>query len=360
MVKLKSYRTYEKLRKFYVFESPRGVFRRHPMEGDHVMQRMKFLAAVSSLALSLAFAGTAYAAGTPAGTVILNTATATFTTGTSPGTVTSNTVSVKVDELLNVTVTSLLSAPVSAGSGPATLVWSVTNNGNGNEPFNLTANPAVAGNPFNGTIQTLAIDTNNDGVYEAGTDTIITNGAASPVIAPDGNVHVVALINLPAGATDAQTSQIQLTAASVLGTGTPGRVFAGKGNGGVDAVVGATGATGSSLESIIASLATVALTKTAAVLDPFGGNSPVPGAVVTYSLVAHTTGSGTANGVTVTDSFPAGTTYQTGSITLNGTGLTDAADGDTGTATGTGISVGLGNLAGGAPDKTVTFKVKIN
>ena len=324
------------------------------------MKHQIALRAAAALALSLGFAGVAHAAGTPAGTKIANTATATYTTGGTTGTIQSNTVNVTVDELVNVTVTPLITTPVVASGGPATLVYQVTNNGNGSEPFNLTANPAVAGNAFNGTVNTIAIDTNNDGIYEAGTDTLVTNGSASPVLAPDASVHVLVLVTPPGTATDGQTSQTQLTAAWPTGTGTPGKVFTGKGNGGVDAVIGATGGQGSALETLVDSTTTVTLNKTATIADPFGGTSPVPGAVVTYAITSHVVGSGTATALTVADAYPAGTTYQAGTMTLNGTALTDAADADAGTASGTGISVVLGNVKGGTPDQTVTFKVKIN
>jgi len=324
------------------------------------MKNAKSLSALAVLALGVGAATSVHAAGTSAGTVITNTATATFTIGSTPNTVQSNTVSVKVDQLMNVTVTPLTTAPVLAGSGPATLVYQVTNSGNGAEAFNLTDNPAVSGNPYNTTVQILAIDVNGDGVYEPGVDTIINNGAASPVLAPDSSVKVLVLTNLPTNATNGATSQVQLTAASAIGTGTPGTLFAGKGTGGVDAVVGATGGQGTASASVIASIAVVTLTKSATILDPYGTNTPVPGAVVTYSIVAHTTGSGTATGLVVADSFPTNTTYQPGTMQLNGTALTDAADTDAGTASATGISVTLGNVTGGAPDSTVTFKVKIN
>jgi len=324
------------------------------------MKHTRNLLITGSIGLACFAAQSAHAAGTAAGTLITNTASATFTSGTTSATIQSNTVTVKVDELVNVAVTSLSSTPVAAGNAPAVLVYQVTNTGNGSEPFNLTADPAVSGNAFNSTIQTVAIDTNGDGVYEPGTDAIITNGAASPIIAPDASIKVFVLANVPSTATDAQTSQVKLTAASTLGTGTPGTVLAGKGAGGVDAVIGASGATANALDTLVASLANVTLTKSAVVVDPFGGTAPVPGAIVTYSLLVHAAGTGTANGVAVNDAFPAGTTYQAGTLTLNGAALTDAADTDAGTATATGISVTLGNVAGGSADKTVTFKVKIN
>jgi uncharacterized repeat protein (TIGR01451 family) len=179
-------------------------------------------------------------------------------------------------------------------------------------------------------------------------------------MAPDATLRVFVIVAPPASASDTQTSQVRLTASSITGTGKPGTLFAGKGNGGVDAVVGLSGGMANALEALVANLAQVTLTKSATIADPFGGVSPVAGAVVTYSIVAHATGSGSATGLVITDAFPAGTTYRAGTVTLNGASLTDAADGDAATVSSTGIAVSLGNVAGGSADKTVTFQVKIN
>ena len=326
------------------------------------MKHKRIHIAASSLALVIALSATpALADGTASGTLIQNTATATYTSGSTTETVQSNTVVVKVDQLLNVATTALSNTPAAANTNaPTVLTYQVTNTGNGSDTFHLTADPNVTGNGFNGTIQSVVVDTNGNGVYDAGIDAVITNGAASPAIAADGSLKVFVLVNLPTNFSDTQTSQVRLTAASVTGTGTPGTVFAGKGTGGVDAVVGASTAQANALESLIAALASVSLTKSVAIADPFGGTSPVPGAIVTYSLVAHTTGTGTADGVHVTDGIPAATTYQPGTLTLNGAVLTDATDGDAGIAGASGIDVSLGNVAAGSSDKTVTFKVKIN
>jgi uncharacterized repeat protein (TIGR01451 family) len=85
----------------------------------------------------------------------------------------------------------------------------------------------------------------------------------------------------------------------------------------------------------------------------------VPGATITYTLAATVSGSGSLADLRVTDLVPAGTSYTAGSITLDGGALTDAADADSGSFTGTGIAVGLGNVAAGST-RTVTFKVKID
>jgi uncharacterized repeat protein (TIGR01451 family) len=302
----------------------------------------------------------ALAAGTVAGTLIQNVATATFSTGSGVMTLQSNTNTVKVDQLIGVAVTALVSTPVSIGASSAVLSYQVTNTGNGADSFDLTGAPGVAGNTFTTTLQTVAIDSNGNGVYDPGVDTVIANGAASQTIAPDGTLRVFLIVAAPAGATDTQTSQVRLTGTSVTGSGTPGRLFIGKGVGGVDAVVGLSGGTANALEGLLANVANVSLTKSAVIVDPYGGANPVSGAIVTYSIVAHTTGSGVASGLTVTDAFPAGTTYRAGTIALNGVGLTDAADSDAGTASATGIAVVLGNVAGGSADRTVSFQVRIN
>lgn len=325
------------------------------------MRNTKILLAASTLALSTTLAaGSAHATGVSAGTLIQNTATATYNTGTATGNVSSNTVSVKVDQLLDVAVAGLNSSPVTATSTAAVLTYSVTNTGNGTDSFNLVADPNVSDNAFNGVIQGVYIDSNGNNQYDPGTDTLVASGAPTTPISEDGSLKVFVVVSLPAGATDAQASQVRLTATSAIGSGTPGTVFAGRGQGGTDAVVGSSTASQSALDSLIASLATVSLTKSATIADQFSGTSPVPGATVTYSIVAHVTGSGTAEGLHVADVIPANTTYQAGTLTLNGTTLSDATDGDAGTAGSSGIDVALGNIAGGSADKTVTFKVKIN
>ena len=325
------------------------------MKNAHLRDAASLIACAFALSVS-----TAHAAGVAAGTLIENTATATFSTGSASSSVQSNTVSVRVDELLDVAVASLNGSPVGLAGTGAVLSYSVTNSGNGSEAYHITVDPAVSGNPFNGTIQTIAIDTNGNNTYDPGTDTVVTNGGASAAIPANGSIRVFVLVGLPSGAAEADTSQIRLTATAVTGSGSPGTVFAGNGDGGVDAVVGLSTAESDALASVIAQQVAVSLTKSYVIRDPFGGTSPVPGAEVVYSLVTHTTGSSTAQGVHVTDGIPSGTTYKAGTLKLDGAALTDAADSDTGLAGSGGIDVNLGNLAGGSADRTVSFTVTIN
>ena len=303
--------------------------------------------------------GAAHATGVTAGTLIQNTASATYTSGASSGTVTSNTVSIKVDELLNVAVAGLTTTPATAGQTSAVLEYSITNTGNGPEAFNITVNPAVAGNAFDATVQSVVVDSNGNGTYDPGVDQVLATGAATPLIPADGSLKIFVIVSLPAGAVDGQTSQVQLTADAATGTGSAGTVFAGQGAGGGDAVVGTSTASSNAKDTLVASLATVALTKSALVADPFGGTQPVPGAVVTYTMVAAVSGTGQASAVHVTDIIPVGTTYQAGTLTLDAAALTDTTDSDAGQASSSGIDVNLGTVNGGT-SKTVKFNVKIN
>lgn len=317
-------------------------------------------AVTSAAALAFCLAhGTAFATGVTAGTLIQNTASATYTAGAASGSVNSNTVTVKVDELLDVAVAGLTTTPLAIGAANAVLEYRVTNTGNGPEAFNLTVNPTVAGNNFDAVVQSIVVDSNGNGTYEPGVDTILASGSPTPSIAADGSLKVFVIVSLPAGATDGQSSQVRLTADAVTGTGTPGTAFTGQGDGGGDAVVGASGASANGLDALIASLASVSLSKSATILDPFGGSKAVPGSVVTYTLVATISGSGQVGSLHVTDSYPSGTTYQANTLKLEGASLTDVSDTDEGVATGTGIDVNLGSVAGGTT-KTIKFDVKIN
>lgn len=302
--------------------------------------------------------GAAHATGVTAGTLIQNTASATYTSGSSSGTVQSNTVTVKVDELLDVAVAGLTTTPATAGAGNVVLEYSITNTGNGPEAFKVVVNPSVAGNGFDATVQSIVVD-NGNGIYEPGIDLVLAPGASTPPIPADGSLKIFVIVSLPAGATDGQTSQVQLTANAATGTGTPGTVFAGQGDGGGDAVVGSSTASDEGKDSLIAALATVSLSKSASIVDPFGGSQPVPGAVVTYTLTATVNGSGQANALHVTDVIPAGTTYQAGTLKLDSAALTDANDVDAGQASSSGVDVNLGTVAGGSA-KVVKFDVKIN
>ena len=304
----------------------------------------------------------AHAAGTPAGTDISNTATATYSAPDgSTLSVDSNTVTLRVDEVLDVSVASADTGEVGVlpGSTNQILKFILTNGGNGPEAFALTAPANAGGDDFDPVVTSIVLDTNANGAYDAGIDTVYAAGANDPVLQPDTSLTVFLLSSIPAGASDTQRGQVDLLAAAKTGTGAPGTSFAGQGEGGGDAVVGATGADSGDDGSYRVRTAIVTFTKAASVAGPFGGTSVIPGSVITYTLTASVAGTGTLNNIAVTDPIPATTTYRPGTITLEGAPQTDAADADAGRFTGSAIAVALGSIGAGT-SRTITFQVEID
>jgi uncharacterized repeat protein (TIGR01451 family) len=306
------------------------------------------------------FAAPAFAGGVTAGTLIENTAVASYDDGAGARTINSNTVTVRVDELLDVTLTSLDPGPISTRPGDAVLTFELTNQGNGPEAFRLTANTAVAGNDFDTVFQAIAIDSNGNGIYDDGVDEILIAPQATAMLAPDTVLTVFVLVTVPDGVSDTQTSNVDLTAEAVTGSGAPGTVFAGQGVDGGDAIVGTTGAIATARGALIVGVANVALIKSVTLRDPFGGTSAVPGTIATFTIRAEVTGTGTINDLVITDLIPDGTTYAPGTLALDGAGLSDAEDGDAGSASDTaGIAVDLGDVVATA-NRSVTFDVVID
>lgn len=330
--------------------------------GDARLRRT--IAYTASASLFAMIASTAHAAGTIAGTDIVNVAQATYDdpNGGPPVVVPSNIVTIKVDELLDVTVVTSDPGDIATDPGATAQVttYQVTNTGNGQEAFTLSADTAKGGDDFDTTFEQIVLDTNNNGVYDAGVDTVYTAGTNDPDLAPDASVTVFILSTIPAAANDGERAEIELSGVAVTGSGVPGTAFAGQGDGGGDAVVGSTGADSEDSSFFIVQAAQIALVKSATVLDPFGGSESVPGATITYQLVATVTGTGNLTNLVITDNIPADTSYTAETITLEGAGLTDSdADADAGSFDGTKIAVALGTVAGGQT-RTTTFQVIID
>lgn len=302
----------------------------------------------------------ANAAGTRAGTLINNTATATYDQGGTPVNVDSNTHQVRVDELIDVTLdwTDPADVPTTPGATAQVTTYQITNVGNGVETYGLSTVATVGGDNYDPSVTSIIID-DGDGVYEPGIDTVYVPGSNDPVLNPDQSVTVFVLVTTPGPVVDNDRGGVQLIATSRTGTGAPGSSIAGAGEGGGAAVFGVSGGDADDTGYYRVASATVALVKSATVVDPFGGTTIVPGSVITYSIVANVTGSGSLPGLRINDAVPAGTTYVPGTITLGGTALTDGADADAGSFAANNVAVELGTVPGGQT-RTVTFQVRIN
>lgn len=305
------------------------------------------------------------AAGTPAGTVIENTATVSFDVGGTPLSVDSNTTTLTVDERIDVTVT--VQSPqvlVAANDTNRELLFTVTNTGNGTETFQLAIDSVIAGNDFDPVpaVPAIYFDTDGSGDFNVG-DQAYTPGSNDPVLLADESVDVFLINDIPGTVLNGQIGRSELTATSATGTGAPGTEFAGQGDNGVDAIIGTTGGEAADLGEYLVSEVAVSVTKAQAVTDPFGGSEPLPGSTITYTITVEVTSTGTASTSVLSDAIPTFTTYVPNSMTLNGSPLTDAADADAGEFNTAGIPsvvVQLGDLTQTDGIQTIVFEVQID
>lgn len=317
-------------------------------------------AAAAIVCAALAVNAPAFATGTVAGTDIDNIAEATYDTPSGPVTIQSNMVRIKVDELLDVTVVTTDPGDIATAPGAVGNVqtFRVTNTGNGDEAFRLTATTGIGGDDFDPTLTQIILDTNGNGVYDPGVDTTYVAGSNDPVLQPDQSTIIFVITSTPIAVSNGNRGTTNFLAVAVTGSGAPGTSFANAGQGGGNAVVGTTGGDADANSFLAVQAASVSLVKSALIVDPFGGNRPVPGATITYSLVATISGVGSLNNLVISDPVPAGTTYRANSTTLEAAALTDAADADAGNYNGTRISVSAGNVPAGQ-SRTVTFQTVI-
>lgn len=302
------------------------------------------------------------AAGTSAGTSIVSQATVHLIDGDGlPQTVQSNAVTFRVDERLGVTIVPNDATHVTVRSPDTDIPvgFQITNTGNGPEPFLLLANAFIEGDQYDPVDSRIVIDANANGLFDPDADADHIPGMNDPILAADQSLTVFVVSNIPAGETQGNVGYVDLTVVAATGLGAPGTIFVGQGTDGVDAVVGATGTMVNAQSGYAIAGVVPGFEVTQSIVDPFGGNYPVPGAIITYTLTTRLTGSGNIDQVHVTDFIPDNTTYLAGTLTLDGAILTDADDSDAGHFTGSRIEVDLETLT--APvNRVVVFQVKIN
>ncbi len=305
------------------------------------------------------------AAGTAAGTSIESAAQVTYSVSGAPQTAMSNTVSVIVAEILDVVVAAAGDASVTPGATQQELVFTVTNTGNGTETFDLAALSAgLTGDQFDPTLAANPIyfDTDGSNDLSAG-DTVYVPGSNDPVLAADASIRVILVNDIPATAGDGERGRSQLTATARTGSGAPGTLFGGQGDGGLDAMAGTTGGSAVQIGEYVVAGLQLAAVKSQTVVDQFGGSRPVPGARIDYQVVVTATGSGTAADAAFSDAIPANTTYVAGTLRLNSNPLSDAADGDAGELVSTPapqVRIQLGDLTAASAPQTIEFAVTID
>lgn len=313
------------------------------------------------LALSGAWAMGSRAADAPAGTVIVNTVNIAYVVGGAPLSDQAS-ATLTVAQLVDVTVSwqNSSNVAVTAGAVQQSLLFKVTNTGNGSDKFKLTDSLVTPGGiSFTPAGCQIYFDTAGTGVFDP-SDVLYTAGSNDPSLAQNASVDMLVVCNVPSGAADSALGEMKLAARSKTATGSYGTVNNGGGVGGVDAVVGTTTGINDATGIFQVHQIAFAYTKTALVTAPGGGHQPVSGATIEYTLTVTPSGSATGNNVVITDPVPANTTFVAGfGILLNGSAVT-APTGDYNVTTPGAVTVKLGNLAGTASAQIVKFQVTIN
>jgi uncharacterized repeat protein (TIGR01451 family) len=287
-----------------------------------------------SAAMAATFAaGVAQAVPPPAGTIIQNQASATYTDASGVAqTVTSNVVSTTVQQVASLTLTANGTAQ-STANGTVYFPETLTNTGNGSDSFTLS-------------------QTNTGGFAMSNVQFYADNGSGTPIGSPitstgalssGGVFKFIVEGTVAATATAGQTNTITVTGTSVFNTTLKASV--------TDVTTVSTGAV-------------ISVTKSVSASSGAPGSGPY-----TYTLTYTNTGLSTATALALADAIPTGMTYVPGSArsSLNGS----TALSDTGGTTGTGTSAVTSNytspsftatvasVAAGASG-TISFQVNVN
>ena len=313
-------------------------------------QTLRLLLTGTAIAASV---GSAHAqtsgSGTAAGTVVTNTAQASYTVNGAAQTASSNTATFVVDRKVNLTVAAVQTSntQVNLGQAGAVLTFKVTNTTNGTQDFNLAADQTVTTGVLPGTANFGAtnvrvfVDSNGNGVYDPGVDT----ATYIDELPEDSSATVFVVADIPN--TAGETLDFVSLKATVATGGTPGTqgaaliatdpaqpdtqgsvdiVFADNDSDGVLGPDIARNGSGRAYAAYEVGTHTVALSVTKSSLVLSDGVSTVnpkalPGAVVQYCLTVNNATLGTAaNGIALTDVIPANTTYVPGSIQVGAIG----------------------------------------
>ncbi len=355
----------------------------------------KILATVSVLALG-AIATPALAEGTRQGTVVQNNVSVAYQVGGANQTAVTATNSFTVDRKVNLTVieTGNTTTQVSPGQTQAVTAFTVTNNSNDTIDIDLAIAQQVGGAGAHSNTDTFNVsnirifrDVNNNGIFDAGTDTEIV-GSFLDEVGEDVSVRLLVLSDIPVTKGTPATNLVSGDVAAVTLTGT---ALAGGSGGNKGAVLTQTnGANTAGVDTVFADgagatdiardgkssakddytvfAAALTATKISTIIsDPFNNTTDpkaIPGAIVEYCIaVSNAVGSATATGVVVTDPVPTDLTFIAGSIRLNGTvtagGVCQAGTDTAGAAyTGTTVTGPLNSIPAGQ-NRTLVFRATI-
>ncbi len=349
--------------------------------------RLRLLASASGLAAVALAASPASAAGTASGTTVTNNVSLDYQVGGVAQTQVTASDSFTVDRKVNLTVAEVGSTTTSVSPGQlaAVTAFTVTNSSNATLDLSLAATQLSGGSAahggtdnFDATNVRVYVDTNTNGAFDSGTDTLVSY---LDQVAADASKTVFVVVDIPLSRNTGDVAGVRLTAtaAEANAAGSMGATVtqtSGANTAGVDTVFADTNVDGNVARdgahfdeddyTILAAALTAS--KTSRVIsDPFNGSTDpkmIPGAVVEYCVsVANAAGSATATNVSISDTLPAATTYLAAfGIKVDGTvtGSTCNADGVAGGSYASGVVSGtLSNIAAGVT-RTLVFRVTVN
>ncbi|OYW48940.1 MAG: hypothetical protein B7Y36_04050 [Novosphingobium sp. 28-62-57] len=348
----------------------------------------RMLGATSALALFAFGATSAHAAGTTAGDTITNEATVSFQVGgISQNTQTASDTLV-VDRKINLTVAEdgTATTVVTPGSVSQVTTFTVTNTSNAPLDFALeglqqTGGTAAHGgtDSFQATNVRLFVDSDDNGIFDAGADTLVT---FLDEVAADATRRVFVVTDIPLGlangavagvglratAREAGTANTQgatLTQTTGANTANMDTVFA-------DTVAGPDDserdAAQSARDDYTVATAMLTVVKTSRIVsDPVNltvNPKMIPGAVIEYCIaVTNAPGASAAASIGINDPLPTTVTYEPSfGVKVDGTvsGGVCLADGATAGAESAGTVTGtIASLTGGET-KTVLFHATID
>ncbi|HEX8400773.1 MAG TPA: hypothetical protein VF628_03630 [Allosphingosinicella sp.] len=346
----------------------------------------RLLASASGVALAVLGASAAQAAGTTAGSTITNNVTLNYKVGGVDQTEVKASDTFTVDRKVNLNVAEEGTTTTSVSPGQKSAVTSFLVTNTSNAPLDLALAATQAGvsaahggtDNFDATNVRIFLDTNDNGTFDTGTDTLVTY---LDQIAADVTRRVFVLADVPIGSktNDVAAVRLSATAAEATAAGSLGATIvqtSGANTAGVDTVFADTNTAGNTardgihfaVDDYTVSAAAITATKTSRVIsDPINNTTDpkmIPGSVVEYCIaVSNAAGSATATNLAISDALPTETTYLSSFGVLVGgtvTGSTCNADGSNSGAHANGtVSGSLASLAAGAT-RTVLFRVTLN
>lgn len=323
-----------------------------------------------------------FALGTPSNTVVTNNVTVDHNISGVPQVQLSDSVQFRVDNKVDVSL-AVTNNTVSPSQLNQVITFVISNDGNTTQGFALSAANSSLADNFDMNNVRLFIETGGVAGFDP-TDIPYTSGSGTSIgdVLADSTITVYLVADVPptgggSAPADGSTARYDLLVTTLnAGTNTITTSDAASAwNNNSVQVVFAEGSAGphpsdsnndgklSAAGTFAVNAPALAFAKVATIVDPLGGNLPVTGATITYTLTINVSGSGTVDNVIVTDPVPANTTYVTGSLDLNSAALSDGADADAGDfniTNANSITVDLGNLTSASGNQVITFAVTIN